>query len=168
MPRLPKKSEHLEIRIPHATKAAFMFRCRADGASASETLRGFIEAHLAERPPAEHRRARVRLALGLAAALGVGATALPSLARPLERAGFDQLDADRSGALDRSEFAGAAQVIVRLETGSGLPAVGGSERALGSAAPEDRALHGLIVRSAFQQLDRDGDGALSFSEFRRR
>ena len=106
MARPVKKSESLEIRIPHAAKAAFMERCRADGASASETLRGFIDDHLAAAPaPAPRRLSRVRLAAGLVAAVGLGATALPSLARPLERAGFDQLDADRDGRLSPAEFA---------------------------------------------------------------
>ena len=105
MARPLKKSESLEIRIPHATKLAFMERCRAEGASASETLRGFIDGWLAAAAPAPRRRSRLRLAAGLVAAVGLGATALPSLARPLERAGFDQLDADRDGRLSPAEFA---------------------------------------------------------------
>ena len=42
-PRPPKKSESLEIRIPYPTKQAFMAHCRAEGRSASEELRAFIE-----------------------------------------------------------------------------------------------------------------------------
>ena len=45
-PRRLKKSESLEIRIPHPTKEAFMARCRADGRSASEALRAFIDQQL--------------------------------------------------------------------------------------------------------------------------
>ena len=45
-PRKLKKSESLEIRIPYPTKLAFMARCQAEGVSASEALRGFIDGQL--------------------------------------------------------------------------------------------------------------------------
>jgi hypothetical protein len=107
MARPPKKSESLEIRIPYAEKTAFMDRCRADGVSASETLRGWIEAHLAGGAATNTRdggRMRLRLA-ALAAALGLSAAALPSLARPPERAGFERLDHDGDGAVTAGELA---------------------------------------------------------------
>ena len=50
-PRL-KKSETLEIRLPHPTKLAFMARCRTRGLSASESLRRFIDAELRAPAPA--------------------------------------------------------------------------------------------------------------------
>jgi hypothetical protein len=107
MPRPAKKSESLEIRLPHATKAAFMSRCREEGASASQTLRSFIEQHIRERSSRARKGGRpgLRAALAVAAAMAVGATALPSLARPLERAGFDQLDTDGDGAIAPAEIA---------------------------------------------------------------
>ena len=49
-PRPPKKSESLEIRIPYPTKQAFMERCREEGVSASEVLRGLIETRLQPAP----------------------------------------------------------------------------------------------------------------------
>ncbi|HEX8569503.1 MAG TPA: EF-hand domain-containing protein [Caulobacteraceae bacterium] len=107
MARPPKKSESLEIRLPYATKTAFMARCRVEGASASETLRTFIEDKLASGrtvSPAR-RRLGLRAAAAAAAALAVGATALPSLARPLERAGFEQFDRDGDGTIAAAEFA---------------------------------------------------------------
>jgi len=65
-----KKSESLEIRLPYPTKQAFMARCRADGRSASEALRGFIEAEI-EGAPA---RPRLRpLIAGALAAAAIGA-----------------------------------------------------------------------------------------------
>jgi hypothetical protein len=165
MARPVKKSESLEIRIPYATKAAFMARCRTEGASASETLRGFIEAHLERDRPRASRGSRhtaVRVAAGLTAALGLAATALPSLARPLERAQFDSLDSDRDGRLNPAEVGRAASVSVRIG-GAGL---GGAGLVLEGA--ETGELRGLIVRQAFVRLDRDADGAVSFAEFRRR
>jgi hypothetical protein len=115
MPRPDKKSESLEIRIPYATKAAFMERCRAEGTSASQTLREFIEAHLTgstATPRAQMARPRrwIRVGAGAAAALGLAATAVPSLARPLERAEFERLDRDRDGALVSAEFARSTAV----------------------------------------------------------
>jgi hypothetical protein len=45
----PKKSETLEIRLSHPTKQAFMARCRAEGCSASQKIRDYIEAEAAPR-----------------------------------------------------------------------------------------------------------------------
>ena len=102
-PRL-KKSETLEIRLPYPTKLAFMASCRAEGRSASEALRHFIDGHL-DGPPARAGGGRIRhLLAGALVAAAVGAVALPSLARPSLRAEFDRLSADR-GAITLSDFA---------------------------------------------------------------
>ena len=97
-----KKSESLEIRLPYPTKQAFMARCQADGRSASEALRGFIEAELAG--PRPRGRLRYLLAGGLAAA-ALGAIAVPSMARPAASAEFQAIDANGDGALSPAEFA---------------------------------------------------------------
>lgn len=105
-PRPPKKSESLEIRIPYAAKQAFMARCQAEGRSASDALRSFIDQQIA--PPRRPRR--WRLAAGALIAAAVGAAALPSLARQpaadelLRRAAFAQLDANRDGVLTLDEY----------------------------------------------------------------
>ncbi|WP_310542164.1 hypothetical protein [Phenylobacterium sp.] len=100
-----KKSESLEIRIPYPTKEAFMARCRADGRSASEAVRAFIDQQLEAPAKARPARKRLRLIVGAAIAAAVGAAALPSLARPsLSHAPFDRLDADHDGALSRAEY----------------------------------------------------------------
>ncbi len=83
----PKKSESLEIRLPYATKTAFMARCQVEGRTASEAVRAFIEQEITERqgaptPPPRGRawwwQALTAGVLGLA----VGAVAAPSLAHP--------------------------------------------------------------------------------------
>ncbi|WP_340645540.1 hypothetical protein [Phenylobacterium sp.] len=105
-PRRLKKSESLEIRIPHPTKEAFMARCRADGRSASEALRAFIDQQL--EAPAKPRAPRkgLRLIVGAAIAAAVGAAALPSLARPtVAAAQFDHIDANHDGLISRTEYA---------------------------------------------------------------
>lgn len=108
-PRPPKKSESLEIRIPYAAKQAFMARCQAEGRSASDALRSFIDQQIA--PPRRPRQPRRwRLAAGALIAAAVGAAALPSLARQpaadelLRRAAFAQLDANRDGMLTLDEY----------------------------------------------------------------
>jgi hypothetical protein len=97
-----KKSESLEIRIPHPTKQAFMARCQADGRSASEALRGFIEAQIAPRAP--RTRLRYMVAGGLVAA-ALGANASTSLARPAESAAFAAIDVDGDGFIAGREIA---------------------------------------------------------------
>lgn len=104
-PRRLKKSESLELRIPYSTKAAFMARCRADGRSASEALRAFIDQQLES--PAKPRTSRkgLRLLVGAAIAAAVGAAALPSLARPsVTHAPFDRVDTNHDGVLSRAEY----------------------------------------------------------------
>lgn len=110
MSRPPKKSESLEIRIPHPTKLAFMARCRSQGRSASEAIRAFIEADLNGHRAPRSRRGW-RLAAGALAAAAMGAAAVPSLARvvqaeagPASRAAFQPLDANHDGLIDYREF----------------------------------------------------------------
>jgi hypothetical protein len=106
-PRQPKKSESLEVRIPFATKQAFMARCRADGLSASEATRAFIDAYL-ERSPARRPSMAMRLVIAALIAGALGAVAVPSLARVVQPAGvraeFHRLDANRDGLIDFREF----------------------------------------------------------------
>ncbi|WP_309605128.1 hypothetical protein [Phenylobacterium sp.] len=88
-----KKSETLEIRLPHPTKLAFMAACRDEGRSASEALRQFIETHLEAPPPRRGRRGG-HLVAGALIVAALGAVALPSLARPDVRAAFARLGLD--------------------------------------------------------------------------
>lgn len=99
MTRPPKKSETLELRIPHATKQAFMARCAAEGRGASETVRRLIDGHLA-RP----RRKGLRLALAIAAVAGAGAASLPTLAAAAARAEHQALDRNSDGVVSVAEL----------------------------------------------------------------
>ena len=89
-----KKSETLEIRLPHPTKLAFMAACRDEGRSASEALRQFIETHLEAPPPPRRSRRSGHLVAGALIVAALGAVALPSLARPDLRAAFARLGLD--------------------------------------------------------------------------
>ena len=89
--RAPKKSESLEVRLPHTTKAAFMARCKGDGLTASDAVRRFIEGEIDRAAAAEQIRPPARpfwwqaIAAGLAG-LALGAVAAPSLAHPTVQA----------------------------------------------------------------------------------
>jgi len=102
----PKKSDMLEVRLPHATKVAFMARCRATRRTASEAVRVFIDQELEGRAGRPDRSNLVwRILAAALAGLAVGAVAAPSLARPLAtHAAFDRLDANHDGVLSLEEF----------------------------------------------------------------
>ncbi len=106
----PKKSEVIEIRLPHRTKTDFMASCRAQGRTASAVIRGHIEAELST-APAKRRSSRGTLAQALVAAalgLALGTVAAPTLAdsRQPSRAEFERLDRNRDGVLSFAEFGG--------------------------------------------------------------
>jgi hypothetical protein len=106
MPSLkpPKKSETIEIRLPHATKTAFAARCQADGRTVSEAVRGFIDGELvaSNRSSRSGRQGVWRLLAAAVAGLVVGGVAAPSLAHPVlnARAVFDGLDRNHHGVLN--------------------------------------------------------------------
>jgi hypothetical protein len=103
----PKKSESLEIRIPHPTKQAFMARCQAEGRSASEALRGFIDQHLEAAPAMQRSRRRWRVAAGALVVAGMAAAAAPTLARPSLQAEFQRLDTNRDQVVTLDELSRA-------------------------------------------------------------
>lgn len=100
--RPAKKSETLEVRLPHAAKAAFMARCRTEGVTASEAVRTMIAAGPTRRRSGRAWQAAAAAIIGLT----IGAVAAPSIAQALpgQRTAFDQLDVDRDGVLTRAEF----------------------------------------------------------------
>jgi hypothetical protein len=105
---VPKKNETIEVRVADTTKAAFMAQCARDGASASDMIRGFIDARLnAASTSRQHRASAWRMAIAglLGVMLGVGATA-PSLAHgvPLTHPTFAQLDRNHDGLLTPQEY----------------------------------------------------------------
>jgi hypothetical protein len=103
MTRAPKKSETLEIRLPYETKTAFMARCRDEGRTASDALRGFIDGEVEGRPT--RSRSRVWIAAAAALGLAIGAAAAPSLAQTTpDQAAFRKLDRNADGALSYEEF----------------------------------------------------------------
>lgn len=148
--RQTKKSEFLEVRLPHPTKQAFMERCRADGRSASDAVRGFIDGYLAgpARRPAPGRTLRL-IAAG-AALMICGLAAAPSFAHAAVSSEFARLDLNHDGQVSLPEFDRTAGVQVSLAA----PALG-------------EPLRRQVLAAAFRQIDADRDGGINLAEYRR-
>jgi Ca2+-binding EF-hand superfamily protein len=168
--REPKKSETLEIRIPHETKTAFMSACRAKGVSASDVLRACIGRHLesAGRTPLhwtkeismafleKSRRRRILLGSAGALAAGIGVVTLAGPAHatidPRLAAMFGWMDANHDGRVSRAEYIGAS---------SSAPPLGAVGIVVETIATPPR---GETQAALFRRLDADGDGSLTVAE----
>jgi len=128
-PRREKKSETLEVRIPHDTKQAFLTACREDGTTASEVVRTSVQTYLVERErptlqqartpamnsvlklvtnlphPVRHYTPRV-VAGGIVAASLVAFATMPSAAAPDFATQFKTLDKNGDGVISSEEFLG--------------------------------------------------------------
>lgn len=162
-PQTLKKTETLELRLPFETKQAFMARCQASGVTASEALRGFIADYVEGRRAAALRRPRMvspaRLGFAAAALVAAGVLAQPSLARANASAAFDRIDVNHDGRVTYAEFSHAVEPKLSLAFGAEAPA------AASSAIPAD--LRDRLIRQAFDRIDADRNGELTFEEFRR-
>ena len=178
-PRPPKKTESLEVRLPHAVKQAFMARAREQGRTASAVLREFVEAYLAGASPSE-AQPMIKRYLRPAAATTLAASALalytltPSAvaAAPDLKALFEKLDRNGDGALSAEEFIARHEgdtVVFRHDAPPGQGAgpfmiplkAGVNPHAAGPLSAEARA----ILRTGFDDQDQDKSGAVSFGEF---
>jgi Ca2+-binding EF-hand superfamily protein len=175
-----KKTESLEVRVPHAVKRDFMARTQARGRTASAVLREFIDAYLAGAGPSEERSTLKRLATPAAATAVIATvvaahvmTPTAASAAPNFKSVFDQLDRDKDGKLSADELAGhpllADEAYARhqADLGSGVVPImvavhsGVHQLVHGSAAPEMKA----HMQATFASLDGDKNGAVTFGEF---
>lgn len=104
--KFTKKNDSIEIRLPDEMKAAFREKCRAEGRTASDAVRSFIDEQL-EPPRRACRRSLWRIAAAAAAgAVLGGGLAAPSIAASAgnRQSDFHALDRDRDGVLTYQEF----------------------------------------------------------------
>ena len=174
--RPPKKSETLEVRIPHEVKDALMRKAHAEGRSASEVVRRSIDSYLAVQPK-EARSMLIGLwkpvALAGAAMVAIVSaviTPAPSHAKPDLRSVFQMLDRNHDGSISLSEFVSDASDpnVEKMHHAHMKDAA--AHKQMGAAHAQMMKAGGgkasaTMLRSHFAQLDSNGDGSVTFSEF---
>src|SRR5215470_9186678 len=80
MTRSPKKSETIEIRLEHATKAALQAKAHAEGRSVSEIIRSLIARYLGVETPSSTWRSMMRYSVvaSVVAVFAAGVFLIPS------------------------------------------------------------------------------------------
>ena len=170
-PREPKKSETVEVRLPHEMKGALMDKARAEGRSASEVIRKSIDVYLAEQPK-ETRSMFVALFWKPLAATGAAALAIvwsglatsPAGAVPDFAMAFEALDLNRDKVISVDEF-----VQHKIDSAT-------ARKIHGQAADHGpHAMHGGAnrpkpseqeMRAHFGQVDANADGNVTMDEMR--
>lgn len=180
-PRPPKKTETLEVRLPHAVKRDFMARTRSRGRTASAELREFIDRYLADGSSAKDRPMLKRIAKPAAATAVIGTVVAAHLLMPTAAAAapdfrsvFVQLDKNKDGKLSPDELADhavlsdKAYVEHSVDLGHGVVPImvavhaGVHQLVHGSASAAE--MHANMQKT-FASLDSDGNGTVSFGEF---
>ena len=146
-----KKSEMLEVRIPHPTKSAFMDKARAEGRSASEIVRESVARYLAGEPriaaPTQkllgcvrrHARAVIAVAFAGVSALTIALAVSPATARPDLKAAFTALDVNADGVVSLAEFTDPQRALTTdISTVQPAPA---ARIAIASSSPSDAPVY---------------------------
>ena len=179
--RKPKKTESLEVRLPHEVKRAFMDRARSRGRTASSLVRDFIDSYLAGTNPRTENRTMLKRIGTPAAVTSIVASAIAlhvvtptaASAQPDFKSVFNQLDVDKDGKLSPEEMSGnaplasAAYAHQSVNMGQGaiqlIVAVhSGMARMFHGAGSQDAQAD---THKSFASLDGDGNGAVTFGEF---
>jgi len=166
MIRPPKKSDTIEVRLPHAVKRAFMEQCRAEGRTASDVVRGFVETRLAGEPPQPGLLRRWSRPLAAAAMIGAIGLAMPSAvtAAPDFRPSYAAFDSNHDGVLTSEEL-GPKRAEPSIWCGEHRVMALPLRRA---SMPEVRGLRPFTISAsdfALAKADANGDGKVSFAEF---
>jgi len=158
-----KKSETLQVRLPHGMKRDFMQRCARENRVASDLIRDFMESYLAR--PVEIltsekavmiRRTFVYPTAAAAALIGAVIILAPGISRATGvREDFAAMDADGDGLLTVWEFKRPEDGVV-YSTGR-KPAPAGT--------PKTRITRGGLAET-FASLDANGDNRLDYPEYR--
>lgn len=163
--------------MPHEVKDALMRQARAEGRSASEVVRGFIDSYLAGQP--KEARSMFLTLWKPAAAIGAASLAIiwaalsptPSQATPDLKSVFNMLDRNHDGVITIDEFVSDASDPAIEKMHHSHLRDGARAKQMGAvhvqamqathAKPADQAL-----RSHFAQLDTNTDGSVTFEEFK--
>lgn len=176
-PREPKKSETIEVRLPHKVKSALMSKARAEGRSASDVIRQSIDFYLAVEP--KEARPMLITLWKSAALIGAGSLALvltsisatSSQAKPDLKSVFETLDRNHDGAIRIDEFLRDASdpAIEKMHHAHMKDAAGhGGMAAMHGEmmrAEHDKASDQML-RAHFAELDANSDGSVTYQEFR--
>ncbi|MBB4839306.1 Ca2+-binding EF-hand superfamily protein [Sphingomonas kyeonggiensis] len=166
MIRNPKKSDTIEVRLPHAVKRAFMEQCRAEGRTASDVVRGYVDAHLAGDAPAPGRLRRWCRPLAAAGMIGAIGLAMPAAvtAAPDFRPSYAAFDRNHDGVLTPDEF-GPKRAEPRIWCGEHRVMALPLRRA---SMPDIRGLRPFAISASdftLAKADANRDGRVSFAEF---
>jgi len=164
MTRKTKKSETLQVRLPHGMKRDFMQRCEQEDRAASDVIRGFMESYLAR--PVEIltsekavmiRRTFVYPTLAAAALIGAVVILAPGTSRATGvREDFAAMDADGDGFLTVWEFKRPEDGVTYSMPRAPAPAT----------QPRTRITTGGGLAETFAKLDANGDNKLDYAEYR--
>jgi Ca2+-binding EF-hand superfamily protein len=176
--RPPKKSETLEVRVPHEVKDALMRKAHAEGRSASDVVRTFIADYLdgdSKEAPSMFvsmwKPAAAAGAIGLAVLWSALAPA-PLSAGPDLKAAFDHFDQNHDNSISLSEFLSRNTDMMFVQRADRpadptmarkfiLPLSGPARAPLpGATHPPTQ-----LMQSEFAKEDRDGNGLVTFAEF---
>jgi Ca2+-binding EF-hand superfamily protein len=175
--REPKKSETLEVRLPHEVKNALMRKAQAEGRSASEIIRQSIDAYLADRAKEKPNMlitAWKPIAVVGAAAAAILWTALapaPLAAGPDLHAAFNTFDRNKDGTVTLEEFR-AGHADDRLFVHSGTKA-GHDQHAFmiplhhdAKAFENGMPVPAAMLKAEFAKEDTNHNGSVDFAEFK--
>lgn len=175
--REPKKSETIEVRLPHEVKCALMDKARAEGRSASEVIRESIDCYLARHP--KEAGSMLLTLWKPVAAVGAASVAImwaalspaPSHANADLKSVFQMLDRNHDGVITIDEFLrDASDPAVERMHHAHLKQARGQGKVDAEHAQSMRSVHGKMtdqaLRSHFAQLDANSDGSVTLEEFR--
>jgi hypothetical protein len=189
MSKNDKKSDVLEVRVPHETKKAFMYACRERGQTASAVLRESVDTYLSGN---QRGKGYVGVWAGLTFSLIAFASfvfwydepAAPELVNPLAVGYFEQADANKDLRISSAELLAAIskrgttrseniepdKIVVSNGSVSLLFPVSSWDILKAANLADDcfKTIEGIANAEharEFYQLDKDKDNELTFNEF---
>ncbi|MEL8055523.1 MAG: hypothetical protein AAGK66_05165 [Pseudomonadota bacterium] len=159
MTKRKKKSETLDIRLPHEQKQAFMSAVRSNKETASEAIRRFIADYVSKAEATEHTNPVQELKMtlnrhrfktfGTAAAAACGLSLIAAM--PTAAASpFEKLDKNKDGVLTEGEILEGhdADIIAKLDTDGS-----------GGVSPEELEAAGnrIVIKSSDEGVGENGE-----------